>query len=111
MCISCLATTYGVSPTIALWLPLNRYLLPRLIIVASRLRLPSNVAMCRPTQMIQAGKPVSRGRCVISATADDLPIVAIVPLSEYLNGLTPARFPLRSALMSLPTCLPPWMAG
>ena len=46
----------GVSPTIALWLPQTRYLAVRLIMVANRLRLPSSVATCRPTQMTQAGK-------------------------------------------------------
>ena len=59
--------------------------------------------------MIHAMKPVIFGMNLISATAEARPMVAMVPLSKYLKGLR--VLPLRSALMSFATYLPPWIAG
>src|SRR5699024_5552535 len=76
-------TRCRVSPTMALWLPpQNRYLAPRLIMEAIRLRLPSSWERCTAIQINQAGRPVTDGRCGICATAAVRPIVAIVPRSR-----------------------------
>ena len=63
----------------------DTYRHPKLITADIRLRPPSSLTRCSPSHTNQAIVPRNRGAHSSCTIADPRPIVAIVPLSKYLN--------------------------